>query len=176
MPYIKKENRSKYENELKLINSIDTKGDLEYCIFYLMSKYMQDKDGNYTNLHDTVYAAQHCADEFRRRFLDKREDQALHNNGDIFSFKGENKKTIKNLEITFKEAGKSESIQHVIIDFDDSKNIENVIEDAFFQLTEQSDVKLNIIAKENDCIYTCHAMHIGVAVRSYIVTLRYFDL
>jgi len=37
----------------------------------------------YSKLHDCCYAVQHCADEFRRRFLDKREDDARKTNGDI---------------------------------------------------------------------------------------------
>jgi hypothetical protein len=60
-----------------------TKGELEYCIFSLMVKYYAAREWNYTNLHDCCYAAQHCADEFRRRFLDKREDAARVENGDV---------------------------------------------------------------------------------------------
>jgi len=83
MPYIKLKNRIKYNPHLNSIDKIETKGDLEYCIYRLMNKYMEDKDFTYTNLHDVVYAAQHCADEFRRRNLDVREDQARISNGDI---------------------------------------------------------------------------------------------
>jgi len=83
MPYIKKEDRDKYDGALWEIDEIETKGELEYCIFSLMNKYMSDKEYRYSNLHDCVYAAQHCADEFRRRYLDKREDEAIEQNGDI---------------------------------------------------------------------------------------------
>ena len=44
---------------------------------------MVGKIENYSNLHDATYACQHVSDEFRRRFLDKREDQAMQINGDI---------------------------------------------------------------------------------------------
>ena len=44
---------------------------------------MKTKPYKYSDLHDCVYAAQHCADEFRRRYLDKREDRARKENGDI---------------------------------------------------------------------------------------------
>jgi hypothetical protein len=44
---------------------------------------MENKEFRYTTLHDCVYAVAHCSDEFRRRFLDKREDQAIQENGDI---------------------------------------------------------------------------------------------
>jgi hypothetical protein len=83
MPYIKEEDREKYDFAFVDIKQINTKGELEYCIFKLMKIYMYDKEEKYSNLHDCVYAAQHCADEFRRRFLDKREDSAINENGDI---------------------------------------------------------------------------------------------
>jgi len=83
MPYIKPEDRVKYDEALNQIKVINTKGDLEYCIYKLMKMYMQYLDYKYSNLHDTVYAAQHCADEFRRNYLDKREDEAKLKNGDI---------------------------------------------------------------------------------------------
>ena len=82
MPYIKQESRPKYDtviDQLKPglnIGGIPTKGELEYCIFKLMMIYMKDKEYTYTNLHACTYAAHHCGDEFRRRFLDKREDDA----------------------------------------------------------------------------------------------------
>jgi hypothetical protein len=83
MPYIKKEDRKKFDEHLDKIEKIENKGELEYCIFKLMRKYMDDKESRYSNLHDCTYAAMHCADEFRRRLLDKREDEAMFQNGDI---------------------------------------------------------------------------------------------
>jgi hypothetical protein len=83
MPYIEQNNRVKFDEHLDNIKKIETKGELEYCIFKLMKIYMQDKTFNYSNLHDTVYSAIHCGDEFRREFLDKRENTAKENNGII---------------------------------------------------------------------------------------------
>lgn len=85
MPYIAQEDRNKYykiTDEIWNVK-IETKGDLEYLIFSLMKQYMKSREKRYTTLHDCVYAAMHCADEFRRRFLDKREDEAREKNGDI---------------------------------------------------------------------------------------------
>lgn len=81
MPYIKE--RRKYDEVLNRLSNIETKGDLEYCIFKLMKLYMKDKKVSYSELHNTVYAAIHCGDEYRRRYLDKREDEALNENGEI---------------------------------------------------------------------------------------------
>ena len=83
MPYIKKEDREKFQEFLHQVPVPKTKGELEYCIFYLMQEYKDYHPEKYSDLHDCTYAAQHCADEFRRRFLDKREDEARKENGDI---------------------------------------------------------------------------------------------
>ncbi len=83
MPYIKKADRLKFDEYLNKITHFETKGELEYCIFKLMIAYIKERTVNYSNLHDCAYAAMHCGDEFRRRLLDKREDYAIGENGDI---------------------------------------------------------------------------------------------
>jgi len=85
VPYIDQKQREKYDEILEAFFQveIETKGDLEYCIFSLMKRYMDTRKTRYSTLHDCAYAAQHCADEFRRRFLDKREDEAIKKNGDV---------------------------------------------------------------------------------------------
>jgi hypothetical protein len=86
MPYISKADRQRYMEIDKAIfrqPEISTKGDLEFLIFRLMLKFMETRERKYSTLHDCCYAAQHCADEFRRRFLDIRENEALETNGDI---------------------------------------------------------------------------------------------
>ena len=83
MPYIKQSKRKKYERVLKNILEIDNKGDLEFCVSYLMKIFMKNRDFRYSTLHDCTYAVQHCADEFRRLNLDKREDEAREKNGEI---------------------------------------------------------------------------------------------
>ena len=83
MPYIEAQIRPYYDKILDEIEEIRNKGELEYCIFKLMLKYMKSRPGNYSNLHDCCYAAAHCSDEFRRRLLDAREDYAIENNGDM---------------------------------------------------------------------------------------------
>jgi hypothetical protein len=86
MPYIKKSDREKYNDILRALYNlpeIDTKGDLEFLVFSLMVKYMKTREFRYSTLHDCVYACQHCSDEYRRRFLDERENSAMSTNGDI---------------------------------------------------------------------------------------------
>lgn len=86
MPYIDNEQRKKYQGVVNAIKQgpfIETKGDLEYLIFTLMKQFMRSRESRYSSLHDCTYAVQHCADEFRRRYLDRREDEAREDNGDI---------------------------------------------------------------------------------------------
>lgn len=83
MPYIKKEERTKFDIHLNKIDKIATKGELEYCIYKLIKTFMKDKEYRYSILHDATYAPIHAGEEFRRRNLDKREDQAIQENGDV---------------------------------------------------------------------------------------------
>jgi len=48
-----------------------------------MKKFMSTRSYRYSDLHSCTYATQHCSDEFKRRFLDKRENEAREKNGDI---------------------------------------------------------------------------------------------
>lgn len=83
MPYIAQKLRPKYNVALDQIADIPTKGELEYCIYKLMMRFMKDKEKRYSNYHDMVYAAYHAGHEGKRRYLDKREDKAIEENGDI---------------------------------------------------------------------------------------------
>jgi hypothetical protein len=83
MPYIEPELREKFTASLELLPEFANKGELEFIIFSVMKAYMSARKFNFDNLSDTVYAAQHCSDEFRTRFLNKRERSACKKNGDI---------------------------------------------------------------------------------------------
>jgi hypothetical protein len=83
MPYISEAERLQFDNILDQLPMITKKGQLEYCIFRIMVKYKNSHAPKYSELHDCTYAAIHCGDEFRRRFLDEREDSARLENGDV---------------------------------------------------------------------------------------------
>jgi len=83
MPYISENERPQFRNILLQLPHIGTKGQLEYIIFKLMRIFMQSREYKYSSLHDCVKAVEHAAHEFERRFLDKREDEAINENGDI---------------------------------------------------------------------------------------------
>jgi hypothetical protein len=83
MPYIEETLREKYDIILNQMPDIDTKGDLEYCLFKLLKRFMKTRAFKYSTLHEAVYSAMHVADEFRRRYLDVRENEAREKNGDV---------------------------------------------------------------------------------------------
>jgi hypothetical protein len=83
MPYIKQEQREKYSDILNLLPDIPDKGTLEYCIAYLQKLYMKNKEFRYGVLHDCTYGTIHAGEEFRRKYLDAREEQAERENGSI---------------------------------------------------------------------------------------------
>jgi hypothetical protein len=83
MPYIKENDRAKFNNVLCNMPSFTTKGELEFCIFTLMKQYMSIRENRYSHLHDCVYGCIHAGDEFRRRYLDIRENEAIIENGDV---------------------------------------------------------------------------------------------
>ena len=86
MPYIKQEDRKKFEQFKEHIKEnvvIETKGELEYLLTLLLNKYMSTRSANYSNLHDCAYSCIHAGEEFKRRRLDEREDWAIRENGDV---------------------------------------------------------------------------------------------
>jgi len=83
MPYIKKQFRKQYDDIIEGLPNIESKGDLEYIVTKVMNRFMKTREKRYSTLHETVYAVMHCSDEYRRRYLDKREDEAIIENGDV---------------------------------------------------------------------------------------------
>ena len=86
MPYISQDQRDKYfhlTTEIEKLNEIETKGDLEFLVFYLMKKFMKTREKRYSTLHEVVYAVIHAGEEYKRRYLDVRENEAKEVNGDI---------------------------------------------------------------------------------------------
>jgi hypothetical protein len=91
MPYIKPENRTKYQT---LINDLVTtltetdensvKGELNYFICSTIKRYLMIKGFNYARANDiiggTLTMAQH---ELNRRLVDPYEDQKQMQNGDF---------------------------------------------------------------------------------------------
>jgi hypothetical protein len=84
MPHISYEDKMQYEkliNEIR-ITPIITKGDLEFLVYQLLKRYMMDREIRYSTLHEAVYGGLHACEEYKRLHLDKREDEAIKNNGE----------------------------------------------------------------------------------------------
>lgn len=84
MPHINDKQKIKYQHLANLIakTEIETKGDLEYLVYQLMKSYMVSRERRYSTLHEAVYGTIHSAEEFKRLHLDKREDEAIKENGE----------------------------------------------------------------------------------------------
>ena len=86
MPYTVDDQRKPYRKALDLIENegIATEGDLEYLICSLQDIFAAEKEFRYTWLRRCKGSTEHAAYEFGRRFLDKREDSAVVQNGEVF--------------------------------------------------------------------------------------------
>ena len=84
MPHINKEQRELYSTLLSEIlrTEILNKGDLEYLVYNLMKQFMATREKRYGTYHEAVYATIHSAEEYKRLYLDKREDKAIAENGE----------------------------------------------------------------------------------------------
>ena len=84
MPHISEERKQIYlDLKSEIIRTeILEKGDLEYIIYTLLKQYMSTREFRYGDLHEAVYGCIHAGEEFKRLYLDKREDQAISKNGE----------------------------------------------------------------------------------------------
>jgi len=87
MPYIKKEERDKYEptlSELKsLIESATPKGNLTYLLYAISLDFIKKGGKSYTNISTAISCLNDAAEEMRRKHLNPYEDKKILENGDI---------------------------------------------------------------------------------------------
>lgn len=88
MPYIKQEDREKYDKHLQAIR--DKFGDLNpdydighltYCIYYLMKAWMWHLPVSYQRMSAVIATAIDAATEFRRCELTPYEEEKIKDNG-----------------------------------------------------------------------------------------------
>jgi hypothetical protein len=83
MPYIKKSERRRIEDELELgIVSPSTPGDLNYIITKILHEYV-DLDECYQRYNDVVGVLECAKLELYRRKVAKYEDKKIKENGDV---------------------------------------------------------------------------------------------
>lgn len=84
MPYIKKENRDKFDIPAKEIaEKADVAGDLNYAITVLIQSYIKKKGLNYANLNEVIGMLECCKIEFYRKIVSEYEDLKAISNGDV---------------------------------------------------------------------------------------------
>lgn len=84
MPYIHQNDRIKFDDHIKsLIENINNKGELTYCLYTLMVKFFRKCDLSYTNISSVKSSGQDATDEFTRKYLNPYEDRKIKENGDI---------------------------------------------------------------------------------------------
>lgn len=85
MPYIKQENRKKFEEALKQLAEVapETAGELNYLFSVISSMYVQKKGVRYQFLNDVIGALEGAKLEIYRRVVGPYEDSAIKKNGDL---------------------------------------------------------------------------------------------
>lgn len=86
MPYLKKEERSYYNDLIAQIerHSITSPGELNFLVTLLIKQSMKDKTINYSLLNGIVGALDCAKEEFRRRILNPYEDSKIISNSDVY--------------------------------------------------------------------------------------------
>jgi len=89
MPYIKLEDRVKYDNAvdelaIELLTTKNLSGDLNYIISSILALVIKERGMSYGTA-STLVSALECAKlEFVRRVLDPYEDKKITDNGDVY--------------------------------------------------------------------------------------------
>lgn len=86
MPYIKDEERRKFEYAVSVIaTQIETPGQLNYVISWLVREYLRHREPfNYETLNGIVGVLESAKAEFQRRVVASYEDAKALENGDIY--------------------------------------------------------------------------------------------
>ena len=88
MPYIKVEDRSKFEFVLSnfyrvLANKPVNMGDLNYLFTKILHDYLKEKGLNYQNINNVIGMLECCKLEMYRRLVGPYEDKKCNENGDV---------------------------------------------------------------------------------------------
>lgn len=86
MPYIRQEDRLRFENLVKTMNltKIETAGELNYLITHLAHAFVNQKPKkSYQNYNDAVGAMTGAQLEFYRRYVVPYENDKILENGDV---------------------------------------------------------------------------------------------
>jgi len=83
MPYIKSEDRPKFDKYLTTLPTIENVGELNYFITQVLKNYMFE-EGECYQTHNNIVGALECIkQEWYRRFTAEYEEKKIKDNGDI---------------------------------------------------------------------------------------------
>lgn len=83
MPYIKKQERSRFTKALTALPNIENAGELNYLVTKVCQQYVDDHKLCYNTLNEIVGALECCKIEFYRRVIAPYEGIKIAENGDL---------------------------------------------------------------------------------------------
>lgn len=84
MPYIKKQDREKFDPEIDMLaRNLTCAGDINYVISRMMQLYIEDKGLKYATLNEVIGALECCKLELVRKVVSPYEDKKIAENGPI---------------------------------------------------------------------------------------------
>jgi hypothetical protein len=85
MPYIRQEDRRKFEDAINNLQLPADAGELNYLLTYICDAYLQQKGKRYTNLNEVIGVLECAKQEFYRRVAAPYEDGKISENGDVYN-------------------------------------------------------------------------------------------
>lgn len=82
MPYIKRENRERFQDDLLSLNP-NTAGELNYIITSICQSYIFENGYNYKNINEVIGALECAKLELYRRIASPYENKKILENGDV---------------------------------------------------------------------------------------------
>lgn len=84
MPYIKPEDRQKFNDSAKdIADKATCAGDLNFALTVIIHSYIQKKGLNYANCNEVIGMIEACKTEFYRKVVAPYEDLKVDQNGDV---------------------------------------------------------------------------------------------
>ena len=85
MPYIKEEDRPKFESAEEAMGKIETVGELNYFVTRTCLNYLKNNGFNYQKINDILGVLSAIGFEFYRRLFGYYEDIKIMENGDVLT-------------------------------------------------------------------------------------------
>lgn len=84
MPYIKQEERRKFDDAINNLQLPSDAGELNYLLTFICDAYLQTKSKKYANINEVIGVLECAKQEFYRRVAGPYEDIKIGENGDVY--------------------------------------------------------------------------------------------